>query len=370
MKSRLFVVDKNSLDKTINNKEASIYIPQLSGEQWVKTIADIMADMLQIEIGDYIFLWEVKSKENKSRIHGVYRAISKPYFDYKDKKAPFKIKIEEAYTFEKPVMEYDVLNCPYKKIDLWTIIGKKVAGKSRGTTPFSLQEASYLITLLIGENPEYTFIPWNNNRIVEVENEIKIEYKYKGINENINTSENLDMDKISFFDKSMDVLYEKVLETIFNQEMSNRNQDFFSQLGVDVNKVIWFSNYLPYSIEKSEMDYVIIESEDNQNISKIYVMEFMKDMLDEEHIKRCTMYSKWVNETLGVGTSIVKPIIICKESYEFIINPEDKYKGNRLKAYNARLNTMCNESKSNNLKDVEVYTYDFTSQEPIFNKKR
>ena len=34
----------------------------------------------------------------------------------------------------------------------------------------------------------------------------------------------------------------------------------FSQIGIDVDKVVWYSNYLPYSIEQSEMDYVLLQS--------------------------------------------------------------------------------------------------------------
>ena len=66
-KARLFVVDENTFLSTIHNKIASIYVPDLSGKQWLKTVADIMADMLQIEIGDYIFLWKNKSAETSAK---------------------------------------------------------------------------------------------------------------------------------------------------------------------------------------------------------------------------------------------------------------------------------------------------------------
>lgn len=80
-KARLFVVDEETLQETVNSNIVSIFTPDLNGGQWLKTIADIMADMLQVEIGDYIFLWERKSASQKDRIHGVYRAISKPYYE-------------------------------------------------------------------------------------------------------------------------------------------------------------------------------------------------------------------------------------------------------------------------------------------------
>ena len=34
-----------------------------------------MADMLQMEIGDYAFLWETKRNDQKSRIYGILKII-------------------------------------------------------------------------------------------------------------------------------------------------------------------------------------------------------------------------------------------------------------------------------------------------------
>ena len=170
MKGRMFVVNPETLQETINSNIASIRTPDLQGAQWLKTLSDIMADMLQIEIGDYIFLWETSSNNSKSRIHGVYRAISAPYYDCTTPQddAPFKIHIEKAYDFQNSIDEYDVLNCPYIKSSMWTLIGKKVAGKSRGTSPLSPEEVRHLITLLVGKNQTYQFYPYNVNNVVNV----------------------------------------------------------------------------------------------------------------------------------------------------------------------------------------------------------
>ena len=105
MKARLFVVNENTFEETVNSKTISVITPKPDKKQWIKTLADIMADMLQIEEGDYIFLWETRSTNKKSRIYGVYRAISKPYYELSspNDNAPFKIRIEKAYDFSEPV---------------------------------------------------------------------------------------------------------------------------------------------------------------------------------------------------------------------------------------------------------------------------
>ena len=368
MKSRLFVVNEDTLNTTVATNIASIFVPPLTGAQWVKTISDLMADMLQIEIGDYIFLWETRSNNQKSRIHGVYRAISKPYYQCTSPtdNAPLKIHIEKAYDFANPVDEYDVLNNPYIKSDLWTIIGKKVAGKSRGTTPLSPKESGYLITLLDGLNPNATFVPWNPARIVTIPNPLVVTYLSTGANTAPASLNAFNPNLLHLFDSTGNVVYEKVLETILNQEMTNRNSAFFSPLGIDTSKVIWYSNYLPYSVEQSEMDYVVIESEDGIHFSKVFVIELMKTGLDNSHIHRSLLYSKWVNETLCLGSNIVNPIIICRDSVDFINGEASSRKQRTL------INTdqyIVSTETLYRTKPLEIFTYDF-SRNPIFEKKR
>ena len=364
----MFVVDSDSLQYTIANNLATIRTPSLQGVQWLKTIADIMADMLQVEIGDYIFLWETSSGSTKSRIHGVYRAISAPFYSCfnPNDNAPFKIYIEKAYDFDNPIDEYDVLNCPYIKTALWTIVGKKVAGKSRGTSPLSDAEVKYLITLLIGKNPNYQYFPFNSSHIKNVPNPLCISYTNCGTNNRPAALNMFHPNNLNFLSASHNVHYEKILETIFNQEMAHRNNAFFSQIGIDAQKVIWYSNYLPYSIEQSEMDYVIIESEDGINYSKIFLIEFKAKQIDTDHIHRCLMYSKWINETLALGSSLVQPILICPNSYDFINGERTAVKKRCMTALDG---DALRYQNIYNVKPLQVYEYTF-SQTPTFIRKR
>ena len=368
MKSRLFVVNEETLAKAIDEGIASLFMPELSGLLWGKTVADLMADMLQIEIGDYIFFWETKGANNKNRIHGVYRAISKPYYACSDANdtAPWKIKIEKAFDFQKPIDEYDVLNNYHIKNDLWTIVGKKVAQKPRGTTPLSPKESEFLITLLAGLNPDAAFIPWDSARTIDVSNPLTIDYSSRGANHRPSSLSAFDPNQMNFFKENGNVIYEKVLETIFNKEMTNKNTSFFAPFGIDPSKVIWYSNYLPYSLEGSEIDYLIIESEDGIHSSKVYVIDFIKEALDVEHIRRVLLYSKWVNETLCLGSNIVNPMIICKSSLDFINGERNERKYEKQLSMN---NYISYEEKGFKTKPLEIYTYDFRNG-PAFEKKR
>lgn len=363
-KGRMFVVDSDTINYVREENILYIKAPEPTNAEWLKTIADIMADMLQMEIGDYAFLWETKRNDQKSRIYGVYRIISKPFYECESDKQdyPFRIHVEKAYDFKNPIDEYEVLNNPYIKNSMWTMVGKKIAGKPRGTTSISMEEIKALIILLKDKNENFKFIPFDDKRIKNVEKPLQIDYKKTGENPKVKNLSDFHPNDLSYlWENSYYVRYEKILETIFNQEMSKRNEIFFKQIGVDVNKVIWFSNYLPYSIERSEMDYVIIQAEEKNIIDKIFLIEFQRGKVNINHIRRAYMYSRWINETLGYGTNITKPIIVCEKYIKF---KKDK----SVHKSDVLIDNVLVEYEKEEKQKLEIYTYDF-SVTPLLLKK-
>ena len=63
-----------------------------------------------------------------------------------------------------------------------------------------------------------------------------------------------------------------------------------------------------------------------ERMNKILRIELQKGKIDDDHIQRCLLYSKWVNETLAIGSNIVQPILICFESYDFIHGEKHRIK--------------------------------------------
>jgi len=317
MKARLFVVNKDTIRQTMDTMEVSVIVPEPEGKKlWNKTLIDIVSDLFQVEIGDYIFLWE----SGFERIYGVYRALSKPYFRREDNENDiFKIKIGCAYSFEKPIREYDVINNPYMKNKLWNIIGKKVAGKSRGTSPITPEEMQFLIQSLIDANDgEYTF----NRDYVAIqnpENEITIDL----INETNNEIPARLVDYIFApirIRNRNEVQYEKALEGVLNYMFRERNSSVINALGIECENVIWYANYLPYGLERSEIDYMVMESLDGMIVNKIDVIELMSSIIDYDHINRCLQYSKWVATSVTNDKNIVRPILICGSKSRTSVN--------------------------------------------------
>ena len=343
MKARLFVVNEETIARVLTYMEVSVMVPEPKGKKsWNETLVDIVSDLMQVEIGDYIFLWESGSK----KIYGVYRAISHPFYQADEGRNDiFRIKIDIAYKFEKPIREYDIINNPYMKSKLWNIIGKKVAGKSRGTSPLTLEEMQFLIQSLIDANEEYIY--HNDYTIVDVDNEVLFDMK--------NDFESMILNRLQEYEyhplkikKGSGVQYEKALEGVLNYLFREQRQDIIGSLGIDCKNVVWFANYLPYGLERAEMDYMVMESLDGVTINRIDVIELMINIIDVDHINRCLQYAKWVAESVTNNKNIVRPILICSNksmsSGKGFINAEIAQ-------------AIADLPKSYGFKGIDIYTY-------------
>lgn len=89
---------------------------------------------------------------------------------------------------------------------------EKVAGKSRGTTPLSQDEASKLITLLIGKNPNYVYHPYNPANVNDVINPLRIDYGITGDNIQNPTLNTINPNHLCFFNDDHSIKYEKYLK--------------------------------------------------------------------------------------------------------------------------------------------------------------
>ena len=74
-----------------------------------------------------------------------------------------------------------------------------------------------------GLNPNATFVPWNPARIVTIPNPLVVTYLSTGANTAPASLNAFNPNLLHLFDSTGNVVYEKVLETILNQEMTNRN---------------------------------------------------------------------------------------------------------------------------------------------------
>lgn len=112
--------------------------------------------------------------------------------------------------------------------------------------------------------------------------------------------------------------------------------------------MVWFANYLPYGLERAEMDYMVMESLDGVTINRIDVIELMINIIDVDHINRCLQYAKWVAESVTNNKNIVRPILVCS----------NKSMSSRKGFINAEIaKAISNLPKKYGLKGIDIYTY-------------
>ena len=141
------------------------------------------------------------------------------------------------------------------------------------------------------------------------------------------------------------------MELLFNYIIRSKETKILKNLNINYKEIYWYANYLPYSSDGKEIDYLIMESKDKKVINKIDIIEFQRDTVDIDHIERCLLYSKWANTQLARGNKITRPIVICgkyRDLEKEILELEEKY----------------------SLGNVEIYTFNIKNEEIIFEKKR
>lgn len=279
-------------------------------EYWLKTLADIISDVLATRKGDFVFPWIIKGKKSENiGFQYIFRVAGDPIYVWGDK-YPIKVPLDEiAIKYPKPLKEYKALDLWSCKL-LWNAIGKKSLGRGRSLTHQTPMEDKRLIEMLKEvNNNEYEKFEISRDNF---KNAIKIDIdlKRKSIDEDLMGNiekmspeeriSNLDFSAISWrYEKFF--CYEKALEAWLMQYMGRESCLEFEKLVLFPRKKIeWFGNYLPFGVAGGNIDVVIIQKEENQvNKKYITVIELKVNNLNRENFKvtadQVSNYSDFLN---------------------------------------------------------------------------
>lgn len=338
---RLFVVDSDSWEITKKfNIAATGKTDVKLGKNYIKTVYDLMSDILTLNQGDLVFFWEkYNQRTDKSGrgIIGVYEVISDPYYDttkkvideniYLDESYPFRIDIREIISFDKHLSEYYLFSRPDVRSKVWNLIGKKVGGKARGSVPLTPLECEMLIHLLseinggiILSSMDTPIDKLNHNKYLDVKLNIGLTNpnNYKDapqLNE-------LDFSKIPTVDdtkrdpKKYEVTQEKILEAWLSKNI--RSNSNLEKLFGPKEYIGWYSSYLPYSLDQKEMDFMVFHNHPKHNfLMRISLVELKKGIIGKDAVEQVCNYFNWAELNLVPGTkSIIQPIIIGRKPSE------------------------------------------------------
>lgn len=289
----------------------------------VKTISDIFADVLATRKGDLIFPWIIKDASGKNiGFKYVFKVAGPPIF-IKGENYPVKIPLEnEGLEYETPLSEAEALDLWDLKL-LWNVIGKKSLGRGRSLSHQTPMEDKRMLELLDKKNPKGP-------------KKIKLgEFVSKGNLITINSSQDewnselkasLDSaepsNKLSLIEldgvpwrKEKRFAVEKTLEAWLMENLDKPSCDNFRKMALLKNiDLEWFGNYLPFGVQGSNLDVVIVQSKENKKV--ITVVELKVGPLNagqfRDAAKQVIDYSLFIKDAFNAfGIEIeLNPIVV------------------------------------------------------------
>jgi len=280
-----------------------------------KPFLKMLVDMLNIDIGDLVFLYE-----RQVGFHGVYKVKSSLFFDTTqvknqdglliDKQWPLRILLENVYYFPKPVNEDLLFSTPKYENIFWIWAYRKSQG-ARGCNTITPEAAEALIEL---------FVKLNGND--ESYNKFK-PYKPQDSNEI----------KFTFIEENSKVALEDYLRGYMISKMT-KNKEFEKFLGA-LEDIEWYANNVPYHITQKNIDILVFHKNFRYTNAplryKYSVIELKKDVVKPNDVSQLIRYAQWTSGRLANGEiEMIQPILI---GYDF---SEDAIKKSKSADFNER----------------------------------
>lgn len=323
MKAHILITSNQTLPVCRDRLFWGIGIPNSPTEfqEWIdpknyrKPYLKMLVDMVNIEIGDTIFLYE-----RQVGFHGIYKVKSSLFFDTSkvsnkdgltvDQQWPIRILLECTYFFPKPVNEDLLFSTPRYENIFWVWAYRKSQGP-RGCNTITPEASDALIELLVKVNSndeKYDeFDPYEPSRIQEIGIQIAMKN-----------------DKVSLEDYLRGYIVENL-----------KKDKEFEKLFGDLDDIEWYANNIPYHISQKNIDIILFHRNFRYTNSplryKYSIVELKKDIVKPLDISQLVRYSMWASGRLANGeVEMIQPVLI---GYEF---SEDAIKKSRNSDFNDR----------------------------------
>jgi len=289
----LAIVNQETIKKVI--EEGCISTRGDLKDKWIKTTADLFSDVLATRKGDFIFPWIIKNRDTKNEdpkrlgFKYVFKVAGSPVFIEGDE-YPIKIPLEkEGIEYEIPLSEAEALDLWSTEL-LWNAIGKKSLGRGRSLTHQTPMEDLRMINMLEKKNNGSSTkielkkfstsglkISINPSQYKWDDNFFKKLMKYP-IRERIS---HLDIKRIPWRRNNLFIV-EKVLEAWFMENI-DKNKEIENKI-IGKEKIEWFGNYLPFGVQGSNIDIIVIQMGNNDE-KIIKIIELKMKGLNENEFK-------------------------------------------------------------------------------------
>lgn len=230
---------------------------KIGGTLWVKTLADMAADMLATRRGDAVFPWiTARGGVRNEGFKAALKVDGPPFFD-PAQRYPLGFPLDPIGTEHTPLVEDQALDLFQPRL-LWNAIGKKSLGRGRSLTHQTLNEDDTLLArlgLAIRPATIGAFMP----SATQIPLTINLTQNTPWTGASPTSLGGLNLAAVPWVTNG-DFVYEKVLEAWVMEHIDQpAMQPFWSLLpAVAGGQLIWFGNYLPYGVAGKNIDVVAL----------------------------------------------------------------------------------------------------------------
>jgi hypothetical protein len=289
-----------------------------------EVIASMFADVLAVRKGDIVFPWIVSDEKSGNLGFKYIFYVSGPPIFVKGNKYPIKIPLKKyGYEFRIPLSEAEALNLWRKKL-LWNIIGKKSLGKGKSFMHQLPMEDELMLDLLKSKNIEnprkiklghrsFKSIPLSiNPSQKEWKNKLKKRLEVTPEEKKISK---IELRNLPWRKKSKNqFIVEKALEAWLMENLDKPKCKNLIKLILPNSKIKWFGSYLPFGVQGSNIDIVIIHLKNKKTV--ITVIELKVNSLNlkefEKAAEQSVTYSIFLKEAFEAFGIKVKlnPVVL------------------------------------------------------------
>ncbi|MEO0139596.1 MAG: hypothetical protein ABIL16_06880 [candidate division WOR-3 bacterium] len=274
----------------------------------------LLADMLRVKKGDFVFFYIEGSITKKGRFFGIFRAVDNEVYHLTGndarqpglpKKLIYRKKIEPYEVYPKGVLEWIALDKlpTYAKEILWTLIYRKMRGK-RGNTMLFPWEVDKLISLIRDENNGLCLLGQN---FTFDRSKYKITSGTQTYNHNIGKPIQISL---------KDINSETAFQAYILQNLSIGNNKFLPE--IFGNNIVWIGNEVFAGSGMQKIDILTIEKTDETKyFFRIVELKYPKSGTGVNFAPmQLEYYINWAREDIGghlIGAKKfnIKPILFC-----------------------------------------------------------
>ncbi len=388
-KSYLAMVTPQTLSIHTNSKFLATGANEL-GEKWVKTLWDLLSDILSLRQGDLVYFLRYQSERREAEsILGQWEVSGSALFDERNwcstlENYVFRVKLEENKKWGYYLPTDYIFSQPRDFGYLWSLGGKKALGRGKSLTSLPAGAEKALDNLLERfekeedwkkEKFDDSFQGRKAEEYREGEKSLRLDEDwFFGLFENEQNNNPTKPTKLtSDVIESLPVansenllIFEKVLEAWFSMFIDKDPlKSFWEDLGLDQDKILWFSNYLPLTVSGKNADFVILldDGEENGTVNyNLVVIELKRDYLYGKRGYPSSTLKEGINEVERYSR-ILKNLFRGNLQLLFA-DPEVDIKVNVKKVVVGAKNPNTNKIKQATIGDVNVFTYEITSDKP------